>query len=164
MMDKVLVLNADYTPINVTTVFKGFKLVDKGKAEILKAGDKPLVAGEKEFLRPLIIRLYNYVKFRFHKLKINRNRLFRRDNYSCVYCGNKRNLTVDHVMPKSRGGQNTWLNLVTCCSHCNRVKDNRTPEEAGMKFLKQPYEPSIFSEVVNPTIEIVWQEFKKTFF
>jgi hypothetical protein len=163
-MDKVLVLNADYTPINVTTVFKGFKLVDKGKAEILKAGDNPIIAGEKEFLRPLIIRLYNYVKFRFHKLKINRNRLFRRDNYACVYCGNKRNLTVDHVMPKSRGGQNTWLNLVTCCSHCNRVKDNRTPEEAGMRFLKQPYEPSIFSEVVNPSIESVWQEFKKTFF
>lgn len=163
-MDKVLVLNADYTPINVTTVFKGFKLVDKGKAEILKAGDNPIVAGEKEFLRPLIIRLYNYVKFRFHKLKINRNRLFRRDNYSCVYCGNKRNLTVDHVMPKSRGGQNTWMNLVTCCSHCNRVKDNRTPEEAGMRFLKQPYEPSIFSEVVNPSIELIWQEFKKTFF
>lgn len=163
-MDKVLVLNADYTPINVTTVFKGFKLVDKGKAEILKAGDNPIVAGEKEFLRPLIIRLYNYVKFRFHKLKINRNRLFRRDNYSCVYCGNKRNLTVDHVIPKSRGGQNTWLNLVTCCSHCNRVKDNRTPEEAGMRFLKQPYEPSIFSEVVSPSIELVWQEFKKTFF
>jgi hypothetical protein len=163
-MDKVLVLNSDYTPINVTTVFKGFKLVDKGKAEILKAGDNPIIAGEKEFLRPLIIRLYNYVKFRFHKLKINRNRLFRRDNYACVYCGNKRNLTVDHVMPKSRGGQNTWLNLVTCCSHCNRVKDNRTPEEAGMRFLKQPYEPSIFSEVVNPSIESVWQEFKKTFF
>jgi hypothetical protein len=163
-MDKVLVLNSDYTPINVTTVFKGFKLVDKGKAEILKAGDNPIIAGEKEFLRPLIIRLYNYVKFRFHKLKINRNRLFRRDNYACVYCGSKRNLTVDHVMPKSRGGQNTWLNLVTCCSHCNRVKDNRTPEEAGMRFLKQPYEPSIFSEVVNPSIESVWQEFKKTFF
>jgi len=163
-MDKVLVLNSDYTPINVTTVFKGFKLVDKGKAEILKAGDNPIIAGEKEFLRPLIIRLYNYVKFRLHKLKINRNRLFRRDNYTCVYCGNKKNLTVDHVMPKSRGGQNTWLNLVTCCSHCNRVKDNRTPEEAGMRFLKQPYEPSIFSEVVNPSIESVWQEFKKTFF
>jgi hypothetical protein len=163
-MDKVLVLNTDYTPINVTTVFKGFKLVDKGKAEILKAGDSPIVAGDRLFTRPLIIRLYNYVKFRLHKLKINRNRLFRRDNYTCVYCGNKKNLTVDHVMPKSRGGQNTWLNLVTCCSHCNRVKDNRTPEEAGMRFLKQPYEPSIFSEVVNPNIESVWQEFKKTFF
>ena len=163
-MDKVLVLNADYTPINVTTVFKGFKLVDKGKAEILKAGDNPIIAGDRSFTRPLIIRLYNYVKFRLHKLKINRNRLFRRDNYTCVYCGNKKNLTVDHVMPKSRGGQNTWLNLVTCCSHCNRVKDNRTPEEAGMKFLKQPYEPSIFSEVVTPNIESVWQEFKKTFF
>ncbi len=163
-MEKVLVLNADYTPINVTTVFKGFKLVDKGKAEILKAGDNPIVAGDRSFTRPLIIRLFNYVKFRFHKLKINRNRLFRRDNYQCVYCGSKKNLTVDHILPKSRGGKNTWLNLATCCSSCNRTKDNRTPEEAGMRFLKTPYEPNIFSEVINPSIELVWLEFKKSFF
>jgi len=164
MMDKVLVLNADYTPINVTTVFKGFKLVDKGKAEILKSGEKPIITGLKTFSRPLIIRLFKYIKFRYHKLKINRSRLFRRDNYSCIYCGNKKNLTIDHVMPKSRGGQNTWLNLVTCCSTCNRYKDNRTPDEAGMKLLKTPYEPNIFSEVVNPTIEVIWEEFKKSFF
>jgi hypothetical protein len=162
-MEKVLVLNSDYTPINVTTVFKGFNLVNKGKAEILKASDQPILAGVKSFVRPLIIRLFNYVKFRFHKLKINRHRIFRRDEYQCVYCGNKRNLTVDHVIPKSRGGQNTWLNLVTCCSHCNRTKDNKTPEEAGMKLLRKPYEPSMFSEIINPQIEVVWEEFKKSF-
>ena len=162
-MDKVLVLNSDYTPINVTTVFKGFNLVNKGKAEILKAGDKPIVAGIQSFVRPLIIRLFHYVKFRFHKLKINRARLYRRDNYACVYCGSRKNLTVDHVIPKSRGGQNTWMNLVTCCSTCNRYKDNRTPEEAGMRFLKQPYEPNIFSDVVNPVIQTIWEEFKSTF-
>jgi len=162
-MEKVLVLNSDFTPINVTTVFKGFNLVNKGKAEILKASDQPIMAGMKTFVRPLIIRLFNYVKFRFHKLKINRHRIFRRDEYQCVYCGNKRNLTVDHVIPKSRGGQNTWLNLVTCCSYCNRTKDNKTPEEAGMKLLRRPYEPSMFSEIINPQIETVWEEFKKSF-
>jgi hypothetical protein len=162
-MEKVLVLNSDYTPINITTVFKGFNLVNKGKAEILRASDRPILAGVNTYVRPLIIRLFNYVKFRFHKLKINRHRLFRRDDYECVYCGSKRNLTIDHVIPKSRGGQNTWLNLVTCCSSCNRTKDNKTPEEAGMKLLKKPYEPTIFSDVVNPQVEIVWEEFRKTF-
>lgn len=163
-MEKVLVLNSDFTPINVTTVFKGFNLVNKGKAEILKASDQPIMAGVNTFVRPLIIRLFNYVKFRFHKLKINRHRIFRRDEYQCVYCGNKRSLTVDHVIPKSRGGPNTWLNLVTCCSSCNRYKDNKTPEEAGMKLLVKPFEPSIFSNVINPNIEEIWVDFQKTFY
>jgi 5-methylcytosine-specific restriction endonuclease McrA len=70
---------------------------------------------------------------------------------------------VDHVVPKSRGGENTWLNLVTCCSSCNRTKDNKTPDEAGMKLLKKPYEPTIFSDVVNPQVEFVWEEFRKSF-
>jgi hypothetical protein len=163
-MDKVLVLNADYTPINVTTVFKGFNLVSKGKAEILKSSDKPIVAGVRTYARPLIIRLFNYVKFRIHRLKINRHRLFRRDEYQCVYCGNKRNLTIDHLMPKSRGGKNTWLNLVTCCSSCNRTKGDKTPEEAGMKLLKKPFEPNIFSDVINPSIEHIWEEFKNSLY
>lgn len=162
-MEKVLVLNSDYTPLNLTSSYKGFNLVNKGKAEILKASERPFLAGTRTYIRPLIIRLLNYVKFRFHKLKINRNRLFKRDNYECLYCGSKRNLTVDHVIPKSRGGDNTWLNLVTCCSHCNRTKDNKTPEEAGMKLSKNPFEPTIFSEIINPQVEVVWEEFRKTF-
>jgi CRISPR/Cas system Type II protein with McrA/HNH and RuvC-like nuclease domain len=162
-MEKVLVLNADFTPINVTTVYKGFTLVSKGKAEILKASDKPLLSGMGEFVRPLIIRLLNFVKYRIHKLKINRQRLYRRDNHECGYCGSKRNLTIDHIIPKSRGGQNTWMNLVTCCSSCNRLKDDRTPEEAGMKLNIKLYEPTIFSEVINSSIEEIWENFKKTF-
>ncbi len=162
-MEKVLVLNADFTPINVTTVYKGFTLVSKGKAEILKASDKPLLSGMVKFVRPLIIILFNFVKYRIHKLKINRQRLYRRDNHECGYCGSKRNLTIDHIIPKSRGGQNTWMNLVTCCSSCNRLKDDKTPEEAGMKLNIKPYEPTIFSEIINSSIENIWEEFKKTF-
>ena len=162
-MEKVLVLNADFTPINVTTVYKGFTLVSKGKAEILKASDRPLLSGMGEFVRPLIIRLLNFVKYRIHKLKINRQRLYRRDNHECAYCGSKRNLTIDHIIPKSRGGQNTWMNLVTCCSSCNRLKDDKTPEEAGMKLNIKPYEPTIFSEIINSSIEDIWEDFKRTF-
>ena len=162
-MDKVLVLNSDYTPINVTTLVKGFILVDKGKAEVLKSGKIPIISGDKEYVRPLIIRLLSYVRYRIKSLRINRQRIFKRDDYKCAYCNSPKNLTIDHIRPKSRGGDNTWLNLITCCKPCNRFKDNKTPEEAGMKLLRTPFEPSIFSEVINPTISQIWDEFIKTY-
>ena len=162
-MEKVLVLNSDYTPINITTVYRGFNLVTKGKAEILKSSDSPIIAGSNTFIRPLIIRLLNYVKYRVHKLKINRHRLFKRDNYECVYCGGKKNLTVDHIQPKSRGGENTWQNLITCCGTCNRAKGDKTPVEANMKLRYNPYEPSIFSEIINSNVEPIWKEFQKSY-
>ena len=163
-MDKVLVLNSDYTPINVTSLVRGFILVDKGKAEVLKSGESPIVSGQKQYIRPLIIRLLSYVRFRVKPLKINRHRIFKRDDYKCSYCGSSKNLTIDHILPKSRGGGNTWLNLTTCCKNCNRVKDNKTPEEAGMKLFNKPFEPSLFSEVINPTISEIWEEFQKSYY
>jgi CRISPR/Cas system Type II protein with McrA/HNH and RuvC-like nuclease domain len=162
-MDKVLVLNSDYTPINVTTVIRGFVLVNKGKAEILKSYDNPIITGAQTFVKPLIIRLLNYVRYRIKNLKINRSRLFKRDLNQCVYCGSKKNLTIDHVIPKSRGGDNSWSNLVTCCSPCNRRKGNKTPEEANMKMKIRPYEPTLFSDVINPTISDIWTEFQKLY-
>lgn len=162
-MEKVLVLNSDYTPINVTTLIRGFILVDKGKAEVLKSGETPIVSGHKEYLRPLVIRLLSYVRFRVKPLKINRQRIFKRDGFKCSYCGISKNLTIDHILPKSRGGGNTWLNLTTCCKNCNRVKDNKTPEEANMRLINKPFEPSLFSEVINPSISDIWEEFKKSF-
>jgi len=163
IMDRVLVLNSDYTPINVTTVIRGFVLVNKGKAEILKSYDNPIITGAQTFVKPLIIRLLNYVRYRIKNLKINRSRLFKRDLNQCVYCGSKKNLTIDHVIPKSRGGDNSWSNLVTCCSPCNRRKGNKTPEEANMKMKIRPYEPTLFSDVINPTISDIWTEFQKLY-
>jgi 5-methylcytosine-specific restriction endonuclease McrA len=72
-------------------------------------------------------------------------------------------LTVDHIHPKSRGGENTWLNLVTCCGSCNRKKGDKTPDEANMKLRFKPYEPSIFSEIINANVEPIWNEFKQSF-
>lgn len=162
-MEKVLVLNSDYTPLNVTNVFRGFNLVNKGKAEIVKSSDKPICAGIKEFIRPLIIRLLNYVKFRPKGVKINRQRIFTRDRYTCVYCGVKKNLTIDHILPKSRGGKNTWANMVTCCSNCNRQKGDRTPEETNLKMLYKVTEPTIFSSIIHENLENIWVEFQRTF-
>ena len=162
-MDRVLVLNADYSPINVTSVYRGFTLVHKGKAEVLKSSDNPIVAGIQEFVRPLVIRLLNYVKWRVRKLKVTRQRLFKRDNYECAYCGTKKNLTIDHILPKSRGGQNNWTNLVTCCSSCNLRKGSKTPEEFGVKLRYKIYEPTIFSNAIHADVENIWTDFKNSF-
>ena len=139
---QVLVLNHDFTPVSVTDIFRGFKLVYKGKAEILEHWEaNPIVTDEKIFRRPSVIRLLKYVMLPFKKLKPNRENVFKRDGNACVYCDVKKNLTIDHVLPRSRGGDNTWENLVTCCIKCNGKKGDRTPEEAQMKMKQAPFKP-----------------------
>lgn len=163
MMDKVLVLNSDYTPLNVTSIRRGFILVIKGKAEVLRQDADNIVTSIGEFVRPLIIRLLSYVRFKTKPVKLNRKRIFKRDNNECVYCGSKRNLTIDHIMPRSRGGKNTWSNLVTCCSNCNIKKGNRTPEEASMRMNYKAYEPTIFSSIISVDVEELWGDYQKSF-
>jgi 5-methylcytosine-specific restriction endonuclease McrA len=162
-MDRVLVLNADYSPLNVTSLQRGFNLVFKGKAEVVKSADTVIVTDKKEYERPLIIRLLNYVKYVYRRLRVNRHRIYKRDGYRCVYCGNTKQLTIDHVIPKSKGGKNTWENLVTCCIKCNLKKSDRTPEQAGMKLSIRPEEPNIFVESMNSSLEKVWKEYQSSF-
>ena len=162
-MDKVLVLNSDYTPLNVVTVRKGFVLVIKGKAEVIKQDVEKLTSSVSEFVKPLIIRLYNYVRFKSRGLRLNRRRVYKRDNFQCVYCGSEKSLTLDHIVPRSRGGKNSWTNLVTCCQSCNLKKANRTPEEAGMKMKSKPYEPTVFSAVISSDVEHLWNDYKVSF-
>lgn len=162
-MDKVLVLNSDYTPLNVTSIRRGFKLVYKGKAEILTSDSNPIVTAYREYVRPVIIRLLNYVKHVVKKLRVNRKRIYERDHHKCGYCGSTRSLTIDHILPKSRGGGNSWTNLVTCCHPCNLKKADRTPEEARMQLLVRPYEPSVQGKLVEGTLQQVWIEYQQSF-
>jgi len=162
-MEIVLVLNSDFSPLNLTSVRRGFNLVISGKAEILKFSELPILAGEKTYSKPQIIRLLSYVRFHDRSLKLNRQRILKRDNYRCSYCGSEKNLTIDHIIPKSRGGKNTWTNLVTSCLKCNNKKNNRTPEEANMVLSHKPYEPSVISEIINPKVSLIWEEFKNSF-
>jgi CRISPR/Cas system Type II protein with McrA/HNH and RuvC-like nuclease domain len=159
-MDLVLVLNSDYSPLNVTSLRRGFILVDKGKAEIVEKGDEDIITTIGNYIRPTIIRLLNYVRFRPTMLRVNRKRIFKRDNNTCCYCGSQKNLTVDHVLPKSRGGKNTWENMITSCFRCNGIKDDRTPEEAGMKMLYKPYQPDLFSVVFSEDVEKTWKSYE----
>jgi CRISPR/Cas system Type II protein with McrA/HNH and RuvC-like nuclease domain len=160
-MQQVLVLNFDFTPLNVTSLQRGFILVIKGKAEIIEADANPIVTAYKEYVRPLIIRLLRYINYRGNSIRVNRQRVFKRDDHQCVYCGSQKELTIDHVQPRSRGGRNTWTNLVTCCSKCNHKKGNKTPEEANMKLKKKPYEPTFVNE--HESLTGVWDKVKETF-
>ncbi len=141
---KILVLNADYQPLNITSFQKGFKLVYKGKAEIVvsdKENELKLIA--ETMAKPKVIRLLKFIYLPYRRLNLNKQNIFKRDGHRCVYCGKDNDLTLDHVLPKSRGGENSWENLVTCCSKCNGKKDNRTPDEAGMKMRVKPAVPSL---------------------
>jgi 5-methylcytosine-specific restriction endonuclease McrA len=140
---KVLVLNMDYSPINVTSLKKGFKLVFKGKAEVISHDENnPIDTDRKTYKRPSVIRLLRYIYIPFKKVQLTRTNIYRRDDHKCVYCGSKNNLTLDHVLPKSRGGKNTWENLVTCCASCNVYKGDRIPEEMNMKMSHKPFKPT----------------------
>jgi 5-methylcytosine-specific restriction endonuclease McrA len=145
MMESVLVLNFDYTPLNITTIQRGVVLVYKGKAEIVREHENPLSNGLKNYVRPLVIRLLSYINFFRTKNNPNRSKIYKRDNHTCVYCGSTKNLTLDHVIPRSRGGTNEWTNLVTSCFNCNLKKGNRTPEEAKMVLSHKPYKPDYVS-------------------
>jgi 5-methylcytosine-specific restriction endonuclease McrA len=160
-MENVLVLNYDYSPLSITSWTRGFTLVYTGKAEIIKTDDNPIISVYKNYVRPLIIRLLNYIRYHRKSLKVTRNRIFKRDNHQCVYCGSKKDLTLDHVIPKSRGGKNEWSNLVSSCSKCNLKKADRTPEEAKMNMVHNPYELTIVDE--HKSIHQVWNEYKKSF-
>jgi 5-methylcytosine-specific restriction endonuclease McrA len=160
-MSTVLVLNYDYTPLNVTSIRRGFVLVDKGKAEVVKSDESPIVAGYKTYVRPLIIRLLKYIKHHVRNLRANRARIYKRDNYECVYCGSKKELTLDHVIPKSKGGGNEWTNLVTSCFKCNLKKGSKTPEEAKLTMKHKPFAPTLVSE--NSSVQKVWNEYQKSF-
>ncbi len=140
---KVLVLNQDYQAIGVTAAERAFVLVFLNKAELLtEIPDRKIRSVSKEFKFPSIIRLYRYIAIPYKKVNLSRQNIFRRDNHTCLYCGTKENLTIDHVFPKAQGGRDTWDNLATACQKCNSKKGNMTPEMAGMDMLYRPFRPS----------------------
>lgn len=162
---KVLVLNMDYSPINVTSLQKGFKLVFKGKAEIVTHEEKrPIKTDKKVYRRPTVIRLLRYIVVPFRKVNLNRQNVFRRDDYKCIYCGSNERLTLDHVIPKSKGGPNTWTNLVTCCGDCNVKKGDLDvdvfTEQYGLTMHHQPFKPTYlyFVEKINK-VNNDWKQF-----
>src|SRR5512133_372575 len=141
---RVLVLNATFEPINVCSVRRAAVLLLKEKAEMLEHAAWELRSEHTAIPRPVVIRLVTFVKVPrdTHRRKITRRAVFARDNWTCQYCGARSNLTVDHVIPRSKGGGSSWDNIVASCAPCNRRKGDALPRQVGMRLRKQPRTPS----------------------
>lgn len=140
---RVLVLNFDFSPISVCTVQRAFILVFLGKAELL-AGTKGgmLHSINETFPMPAVIRLQRYINRPYRGVMLTRQNVFKRDGYTCQYCGTHKDLTLDHVVPRSKNGKSSWSNLVTACKRCNARKGDYSPEAAGLRLRSKPVRPS----------------------
>jgi len=138
----VLVLNQSYEPLNVCRVRRAVVLLDHGKAEMLENGSGFIHTTTHDFPLPSVIRLAYMIKRPRPQRKLTRLEIFHRDQFACQYCGKQTNqLTLDHVIPRYRGGEHLWENVVSACIPCNRRKAGRTPAEAGMRLLRPPALP-----------------------
>jgi 5-methylcytosine-specific restriction endonuclease McrA len=159
-LHQVLVLNASYEPLNVCTVRRAHVLVYKGKAEVVERLEQPLRSATHSFTWPHVIRLVQYVRVpRAIQRKISRRALFARDGWRCVYCNTTSGrLTLDHVIPRSKGGESVWENVVTACAPCNLRKGNRTLEESGLELRTppRPPQPVLFIKLAAPRVPTGW--------
>jgi 5-methylcytosine-specific restriction endonuclease McrA len=144
----VLVLNSSFEPLNITSWKRAVVLLLKQKAQVLSKR---------------VIRLLNYVKVPFKKVflsKPTKSAIYRRDGNKCQYCSSTKNLTIDHIIPKSKGGDNSWENMCLSCSTCNTKKGDKFLEQTGMKLLKTPRAPRNkieFALLENKNLE--WSEY-----
>ena len=139
----VLVLNQNYEPLNICKVRRAVTLIYQNKAEMLEDGAGYIHTSSVDVPVPSVIRLPYLIKrpFRIER-KLTRYEIFNRDHYTCQYCGKQtKQLTIDHIIPRYRGGQHTWENVVSACATCNRRKAGGTPKEANMKLIREPAPP-----------------------
>lgn len=145
-MEQTLVLNATFEPIKIVNWQRAMVLWCQGKCEILSEHDREVRAVTFSFKLPSVVRLLRFVRVRgaYETVPFTRANIYRRDDYSCQYCGESfasEDLTFDHVVPAAQGGRREWTNIVSACVPCNRRKDARTPEEAGMALRRLPRKP-----------------------
>ena len=182
LKDPVLILNKSWLPIRVKTVKSSINLIFRERAFVVnpvtyevyslmewinlevKEEDKFLRTSHSKIKVPEIIVLSNYNKIPEQNVKLTKKNIFLRDKYLCQYTGKKvdpKNADIDHVIPKSKGGTNSWDNLVVSSKDINRKKGNKTPEEAGLKLIKQPRKPLYRSLLLDPRKEIPesWKKF-----
>ena len=160
---RVLVLNATYEPINVCSVRRAVVLLLKEKAELLERATWELRSERATMARPMVIRLVHYVNVPrdTHRRKITRRAVFARDGWACQYCGSRTTLTVDHVIPRSKGGASSWENIVASCAPCNRRKGDHLPHQVRMHPRNAPRtpRPEVFIHVASPTIPAAWRQY-----
>lgn len=145
----VLVLNYTFEPLHFTNAKRAVTLMLSGKAESVESSPRMIRSPSISFPLPAVIRLAVYIRKPFlDRVAFNKKNILRRDGYACQYCGRRgERLTVDHVIPRSRGGTTTWTNVAVACLRCNLQKGNRTAEEAGMKLIREPFHPKFLFSV-----------------
>jgi 5-methylcytosine-specific restriction endonuclease McrA len=165
-MERVLLLNQSYEPISIINWKKAIIMLTLGKVEVIEEYEKDIRSRFIIIKAPAVVRLLNIFSRPRKRVKFNRQNILARDRWCCQYCGKKfvsKDLTYDHVTPKSRGGSTCWENIVTCCISCNLKKGDRTPHEANMRIRKQPTKPDwvpIFTiSISKSTIPDPWKSF-----
>lgn len=139
----VLVLNTNYAPLEICSARRAICLYYLEKVDILIEYDDAVHSPSTTLQIPSVVKLKDFIRYNSMELILSRKNIFHRDQHTCQYCGNKSGPhTIDHIIPRERGGPDTWDNLVTACAKCNILKSNRTPEEANMLLRKRPIKPS----------------------
>jgi 5-methylcytosine-specific restriction endonuclease McrA len=152
---RCLVLNASHEFLGVCDWQSAVCATVTGKVIVMEEYDRVIHSVSMEMRVPAVIKLKNYVKVSYDRISYvsyTKRNVHLRDNYICQYCGEKtdsKHIGIDHVLPESRGGQDTWENTVSACNPCNFDKDNRTPWEAGMKLIRTPHKPRGFKEIIR---------------
>ncbi|MDW8402782.1 MAG: HNH endonuclease [Chloroflexus sp.] len=161
-------MNASYEPLQLISVRRALILLLQEKAELVEAAMQHLRAQSVTYSVPLVIRLVRYIRIpRQLRLPCSRRGVFARDRETCQYCGQqpgRSHLTMDHVIPRSQGGQTTWDNVVTACRDCNHRKGGRTPEQANMVLLSTPRQPQYLAFALLGELERhdVWRKYAYT--
>lgn len=146
----VLLLNSNYEPLHVCSLMRAVALIMKGKVEVLHLNGHIVVTTGTNFTAPSVIRLRYQIKRPMPQLRLSRHAVLARDSYSCQYCGSGKDLTIDHVLPRWRGGTHTWDNVVTCCRKCNLKKGEKTPAQAKMQLARAPKRPPYIPYISLP--------------
>ena len=159
-----LKLDSSFRPVAVVEAVEALVMCLIGKARMIESHQQEIKTVSKSFALPAVIVLNRYVKFRFAYVACNRNNVLHRDDFTCQYCAksfSNDKLTLDHVIPKSRVGTNTWENLVTACKKCNQRKGNLTPKESGMNLLRKPKQPkaSLLRSLKKEQISPQWKNY-----
>jgi len=166
-MYRVYVLNSGYECVSSCSLSRALSLIEQGKAEVVKYANGVINTVSRVIRIPLIIKIFRFIRAYGRKMKYSNKMVWERDDFVCQYCRkpitSKNDLTADHIIPRSRGGKTTYENMTTACRHCNKKKNDRMPEEAGMFPIRKPFKPAmtkrmreIMEEVKKLLVENGW--------
>ena len=146
----VLVLNQNYEPMSVCSVRRALILIFRGKASAVEVADEFIRSVSQNFPVPSVVRLERYINAPRRRVVLSKRNILKRDKYQCQYCGTReQKMTIDHVVPRKYGGDETWENLVCACTRCNNVKGEHRPEKVGLKLQCKPKRPNNVSFIRN---------------